>query len=262
MVGLGGLGVITKVTLDIEPTFTVRQDVYLNMPWSQLEAHFDEVEASAYSVSLFTNWNPDTVNQVWLKSVVNEYKPFTPERDWFGATLATRQVNPLIENTAANCNDQEGIPGRWYERLPHFRMEFIPSNGEELQSEFFVPRQHALAALRAVGSLREQISPRLLITEVRTVAADNLWMSTAYQQDCVGIHFTWKPDTPGVREVLPQIEAKLAPFGARPHWGKVFTMERSQLQSQYKKLKDFQNLLSSFDPERKFRNAFLEKYIY
>jgi xylitol oxidase len=153
-----------------------------------------------------------------------------------------------------------GIAGHWYERLPHFRMENTPSSGEELQTEYFVPRQHAVAALRAVARLR--LAPLLMISELRTIAADTLWMSPCYQQACAAIHFTWKLNWPAVRELLPLIEEQLAPFDARPHWGKLFTMPPARLQSLYQKLPDFQHLLQSYDPQGKFRNAFLDTYIF
>jgi xylitol oxidase len=155
-----------------------------------------------------------------------------------------------------------GIPGAWYERLPHFRIDNVPSSGEELQTEYFVPRRHAVAALRAVDQLRERIAPVLQISEVRTIAADNLWMSPCYKQACVGIHFTWKKNWPGVKELLPAIEEQLAPFNARPHWGKLFTMPAERVHSLYEKLPEFRQLLRSYDPQGKFRNAFLDEYIF
>jgi xylitol oxidase len=155
-----------------------------------------------------------------------------------------------------------GIPGAWHDRLPHFRMEFTPSSGEELQSEYFVPRQNALAALRAVDEVREHIAPLLQISEVRTIAADTLWMSPCYQRASVAIHFTWKKDWETVKKLLPMIEEQLAPFDARPHWGKLFTMSPSRVQSLYEKMPAFQELLGQYDPDGKFRNAFLDKYIF
>jgi xylitol oxidase len=155
-----------------------------------------------------------------------------------------------------------GIPGPWHERLPHFRMEFTPSSGEELQTEYLVPRQHAFAAFHAIDRLRDHLAPILQISEVRIIAADNLWMSPCYQQACVGIHFTWKKNGPAVRKLLPLIEEQLAPLNARPHWGKLFTMPPAQVRSLYEKLPDFQQLLRSPDPQGKFRNAFLDTYIF
>ena len=262
VVALGGLGVVTKLTLNILETFEMRQDVYQNLPLSQLEDHFDEIVSSAYSVSLFTDWQESAFNQVWIKRRLPMDASFEPEQEWFGTTLATRHLHPIAALSAVNCTEQMGIRGPWHERLPHFRMDFTPSSGEELQAEYLVPRQHALMALHAIDQLKEDIAPLLQISEVRTIAADDLWMSPCYQQACVAIHFTWKKDWDAVRKILPLIEERLAPFDARPHWGKLFTMNPRHVQTLYKKLPEFQELLRHYDPEGKFRNAFLDKYIF
>ena len=239
VVGLGALGAITKVTLDIQPTFTMRQYVYENLPLSQLKEHFDEIEASAYSVSLFTDWQKQRLNEVWIKSRVEEGKAFNATPEFFGAKLATKNLHPIAELSAENCTEQMGVPGPWYERLPHFRMGFTPSAGKELQSEYFVPRQHAMEAILAVERLRDQVGPHLLISEIRAIAADDLWMSPCYKQACVTIHFTWKQEWDAVSKLLPVIERELAPFKARPHWGKLFTTSPEQLKSIYGKLPEF-----------------------
>ncbi len=262
VVGLGGLGVVTKLTLEILPTFDMRQDLYENLPLSQLEDHFDELYTSGYSVSLFTDWRDAIFNQVWLKRKVSDAASLEVSPQLFGATRATRRLHPIGSLSSENCTEQMGIPGAWHDRLPHFRMEFTPSSGEELQSEYFVPREHALAALRAIDGLREQIAPLLQISEVRTIAADTLWMSPCYQQSSVTIHFTWIKDWDAVKAILPIIEEGLAPFDARPHWGKLFTMSPGYVQARYEKLPDFQGLLRQYDPDGKFRNAFLDKYIF
>lgn len=258
VVGLGALGVVTKMTLDLQPTFSMRQYVYENLPFSELEKHFDAILASAYSVSLFTDWTSDSVNQVWLKQLATEDTPGIGEPEWYGATLAPVRRHPIVHISAEPCTEQMGIPGSWYERLPHFRMAFTPSSGEELQSEYFVAHENAFAAFQAINEIRDLISPLLLISEVRTIAADHLWMSPCYQQDSVAFHFTWKMAWPGVRELLPILEAQLAPFNARPHWGKLFTMSPMKLEALYKKLPDFRQLLATYDPQGKFRNGFLE----
>jgi alditol oxidase len=262
VVGLGGLGVVTKVTLDIGPAYAMQQEVYENLPVAQLEAAFDDIVSNAYSVSLFTDWQNQRVNQVWLKRRVTNDTALAVAPTFFEALLAPSDRHPIVELSAEPCTAQMGILGPWYERLPHFRIEGRPSSGEELQTEYFVPRQHAVAALRAVGQLHEQIAPLLMISEVRTIAADTLWMSPCYQQARVGIHFTWKRDWPAVQQLLPLIEEQLAPFNARPHWGKLFTIPPARLQTLYEKLPDFQNLLRSYDPQGKFRNAFLDTYIF
>lgn len=262
VVHLGGLGVVTRLTLDVSPTFQMQQDVYENLPLSELEKHYDKLTAGVYSVSLFTDWRTSTMNQVWLKRHVPNGISVRAEPDLFGARLAATHLHPIATISAENCTEQMGSCGPWFERLPHFRMDFTPSSGEELQSEYFVPRPRAFAALRAIDQLREQIAPHLLISEIRTIAADNLWMSPCYKQDSVAIHFTWKQDWEGVRSVLPGIEQALAPFDARPHWAKLFTISHERLVSLYEKMPEFQNLLHRYDPQGKFRNEFLEKHIF
>jgi alditol oxidase len=215
-----------------------------------------------YSVSLFTDWRNSTINQIWLKRHVPDEVSIKAQPMLFGATLAANHLHPIASISAESCTEQLGISGPWFERLPHFRMNFTPSSGEELQSEYFVPRSHVFAALRAIDRLRESIVPLLLISEIRTIAADNLWMSPCYKQACVAIHFTWKQDWEGVRNVLPGIEEALSPFQARPHWGKLFTMSHEQLRTRYEKLPNFQKLLQSYDPQGKFRNEFLDRNIF
>jgi alditol oxidase len=262
VVGLGALGVITKITLDIQPTYQMRQYVYENLSFSAMRDRFDAIEASAYSVSLFTDWQNQRFSEVWLKSRVEKDQAFDAKPEFFGAKLARKNLHPIAELSAENCTEQMGVLGPWYERLPHFRMGFTPSAGKELQSEYFVPRQHAVEAILAVERLRDQITPHLLITEIRAIAADNLWMSPCYQQPCVTIHFTWKQVWPAVSKLLPVIEKELAPFGARPHWGKLFTMSPKQLQSHYKRLPEFVALAKKFDAQGKFRNEFLNTNIF
>lgn len=261
VVGLGGLGVITKITLDIIPEFQMSQYVYDNLPLEQLQEHFDDIFSSAYSVSLFTDWKQGLFNQVWLKRKLTDQASIPEEAEFFGATRATAHRHPVSGLSAENCSEQLGIPGPWYERLPHFRMDFTPSAGEELQSEYFVPRQEAYPALCAIDRLREAIAPILHVSEIRTIAQDDLWMSPCYKRESVGIHFTWKSDWEAVRRLLPIIEHVLEPFHARPHWAKLFTMPPAQLKSLYEKLPEFQQLLLHHDPQGKFRNDFLNNYI-
>jgi alditol oxidase len=262
VVGLGALGVITKVTLDIQPSYMMRQYVYENMPLSAVKDHFDAIESSGYSVSLFTDWRNQRISEVWIKSREEKGQGFDATPEFFGAKRATRNLHPIAELSAENCTEQMGVPGPWYERLPHFRMGFTPSAGKELQSEYFVPREHAVEAILAIERLRDQVSPHLLISEIRAIAADNLWMSPCYGQPCVTIHFTWKQDWPAVSKLLPVIEKELAPFNARPHWGKLFTTAPAELKSIYKKLPDFIQLSERYDPQGKFRNQFLNMNIF
>jgi len=262
VVGLGALGVITKITLDLQPTFMMQQWVYQDLPFDQLTKNFDAIEGAGYSVSLFTDWRKPLINEVWLKCRMDAEHKFRAEPEFYGGRLATRNLHPIIELSAENCTEQMGVPGPWYERLPHFRMGFTPSAGKELQSEYFVPREHALDAILAVSRLNEMVSPHLLITEIRTIAADDLWMSTCYQRPSVTIHFTWKQDWPAVSKVLPVIERELTPFKVRPHWAKLFTIPPDQLRAKYDQLPEFVKLCTQFDPQGKFRNSFLNRNIF
>jgi xylitol oxidase len=262
VVGLGALGVITRITLDIQPTYMMRQYVYEDLPLSQMERHFDEIQASGYSVSLFTDWRKQHINQVWIKSRVGDGQLFEAPQEFFEATRATRNLHPIGELSAEHCTEQTGVSGPWCDRLAHFRMGFIPSAGKELQSEYLLPRRHAVEAILAIDRLRDRVAPHLLISEIRTIAADELWMSTCYRQPSVALHFTWKQDWAAVRRVLPLIERELSPFQPRPHWGKLFTMPPSELRSKYEKLDDFIKLALQYDPKGKLRNVFLNANIF
>lgn len=262
VVGLGALGAITKVTLDIQPTFQMRQYVYENLPLDQLKDHFEAIVGSGYSVSLFLDWQKKRINEVWIKSRIEKGDVPKAKPEFYGAKLATKNLHPIAELSAVNCTEQMGVPGPWYERLPHFRMGFTPSSGKELQAEYFVPRKNAVDAILAIERLRDHISPHLFISELRTIDADNFWMSPCYKQPSLAIHFTWKQDWPAVRKVLPMIEKELAPFHAKPHWGKLFTLAPATLQSRYEKLADFKQLVKEFDPKGKFRNDFLASNLY
>ena len=262
VVSLGSIGVVTRVTLDLQPTFQVAQSVYRNLSFDPLRQHFDEIFGSGYSVSLFTDWQNHRATQVWIKRRLaagdkNEWQP-----EFFGAKLAKEKLHPIDNHPAESCTEQQGVPGPWFERLPHFKMNFTPSSGRELQTEYFVPRDRGYEAILAVEKLRDKITPLLFVTELRTIAADNLWMSMAFQRPSLAIHFTWKPEWPEVSKVLPMIEAQLEPFAARPHWGKLFTLPPARLQARYSRLQDFKASVKRFDPEGKFRNAFLNSNLY
>lgn len=262
VVGFGALGVITRVTLKVQPTYRVRQYVYQDLPLRQMQDHFEDIQASGYSVSLFTDWRNKKVSEVWIKCRVGNGRPFSAPEELFGAKLAHRNLHPIAGLSAENCTEQMGVPGPWYDRLPHFRMGFTPSAGKELQTEYLLPRKHAVEAILAVERLQDQVSPHLLISEIRTIAADDLWMSTAYQRPSVAVHFTWKPDWPAVRSVLPVVERELSPFHPRPHWGKLFTMAPAELRSRYERLGDFLKLAAKYDPKGKFRNDFLNRNLF
>lgn len=261
VVGLGALGVVTKITLDLQPTFNMKQYVYRNLPMAELEKNFDTIMSSGYSVSLFTDWKNKNVNEVWVKSKVAA-DDTAPAPELFGAKLATKNLHPIEDLSAENCTEQMGVSGPWFERMPHFKMGFKPSAGKELQAEYFVPIEHAYEAMMAMETLHEKITPHLFISEIRTIQEDNLWMSPCYKKTCVALHTTWKQEIDNVMGLLPLVEAKLAPFNARPHWAKVFTMAPSVLQSRIEKLADFKELVKKYDPNGKFRNDFLNTNLY
>ncbi|WP_245953683.1 FAD-binding protein [Arthrobacter silvisoli] len=258
VVGLGALGIVTELTLDIEPSFDVSQNVFENLSWEQVLADFDAVTSSAYSVSLFTDWSGDTIGQAWLKRRGSAPSP----EAFFGGTPATEARHPLPGVSGSNCTQQLGVPGPWSERLAHFRMEFTPSQGEELQSEYFIPREHAVEALRTMRGLSGVVTPLLLIGEIRTMAADKLWLSPNYGRDGIGLHFTWRQDQPAVEAVLPLIEAELAPFAARPHWGKLFDAGAAAVAPLYPRFGDFIALARRLDPDGTFRNGFLDRTVF
>jgi alditol oxidase len=262
VVHLGALGVVTKVTLDVQPTYQVAQTVYENLSIDQLQHHLEEIFASGYSVSLFLDWQNHRIGQVWVKKRVEagHSVQFAPEV--LGAKPATKRLHPIPGHSAESCTEQLGIPGPWYDRLPHFRINFTPSSGQELQTEYLVPREHGYEAILAVEQLRDHITPHLFVSEIRTIEQDYLWMSTAYQRPSMGIHFTWKPEWPAVKNILPMIEAKLAPFNARPHWGKLFTMTAPSVRPLYSEFPKFQGLAAHYDAHAKFRNRFLETTLY
>jgi xylitol oxidase len=259
VVSLGAVGVVTRLTLDIEPSYAVRQRVFNDLSWDALLTHFDEITSAGYSVSIFTLWD-ESHNGVWVKTRVGD-APESLGEDLFGATAARHQQHMIGGADPVNCTAQLGSPGPWSERLPHFRMGFTPSSGEEIQSEYHVPRRHAVAALESVRARAEVIRPLLLVTEIRTVAADDLWLSPQYLQDTVGIHFTWRREQAAVERVLVDIESALAPFEPRPHWGKLFLADAQTLAPRYPRLDDFVALLARSDNRGAFTNAWLRKHL-
>lgn len=256
VVALGALGVVTRVTLDVEPTYPVRQDVFTGLPWSVLEADLDAITGAADSTSLFTRFDDTGIRQVWCKSRGSE-----SPTDFFGAPRSTQVMHMLDGAPTESVTDQTGTPGPWLERLPHFRLEFTPSRGAELQSEYLVPRRHALEALGELRRLQPVFASVMQNAEIRTVASDPLWLSGSHDEDVVGFHFTWELDGPGVYAVLPAIEAAVLPLGGRPHWGKCFVAGPEELAPLYSRWDDFKALREQRDPQRKFGGAFLDRVL-
>ena len=255
VVGLGAVGAVTRVTLDVEPAYEVCQRVFEGLRWDDLFEHFDAITSTGYSVSVFTRWS-ETIDQVWIKSRAGEESE-AAAGVLLSARAATQHRHPILDLDPVNCTPQLGIPGPWAERLPHFRMGFTPSAGDELQSEYLVPRRHGAAAVAAVLGISAAIRPALQVSEIRTIAADRLWMSPEYGRDTVAIHFTWSPEPDGVRRTLARLEATLAPFDARPHWGKLFRADATAIAPLYQRLGDFRALLERLDPRGVFRNDWL-----
>jgi alditol oxidase len=268
VVHLGALGVVARLTLELVPAFDVAQRVYENLPLDALGApdavndHFTTLMTSAYSVSLFTDWRSPHLTQLWFKQTLPPTAPTSVTQEpWFTATPAPAPRNPVPGQPADACTEQLGIPGRWYDRLPHFRPEFRPSVGDELQSEYLLPVGHAVPALHALNQVRGSLAPILRVCEIRVVAADRLWLSPCYRQDSVAFHFTWIADPAAVLPVVRLLERQLAPFAPRPHWGKIFTTPPETLRSGYQRLPDFLDLMNRFDPTGKFRNPYTNRYL-
>jgi xylitol oxidase len=255
VVHLGALGVLVSLDLALVPSFELSQRVYEDLPLDNLNDHFTDLMTSAYSVSLFTDWRAPRLTQLWFKQDPGLPPPVTRE-PWFTATPALSARNPVPGGSPDTCTEQLGVPGRWYERLPHFRPEFRPSAGDELQSEYLLPVAQAVPALGALNEIRDRLAPVLRICEIRVVAADDLWLSTCYHRDSVAFHFTWIADPAAVLPVVTGLERQLAPFAPRPHWGKVFTTPPEEFRPSYERLPDFLTLMHHLDPAAKFRNPY------
>lgn len=252
VVALGALGVVTRVELAVEPTYDIAQTVLLGLDLDVVEAEFDGVFSAATSVSVFTRWRPEPDAQLWLKRRVDREGAWAGSPD-FGARQPAGKVHPLEELDPVHCTEQGGQEGPWYQRLPHFRAEFTPSSGDEIQAEYLLPRSQAVEGIRRMRDMAAEITPLLHVTEIRTMCADDLWLSPAQGHDTVGIHFTWHKDQ-RIFSVLPAIEEALLPLGARPHWGKVTMAAPERIVAAYPLFPDFARLVERVDPQGKFRS--------
>jgi alditol oxidase len=261
VVGLGAMGIVTALTLEVVPTYDVRQVVYDGLPYRAFWGHVAEVFGAGYSVSLFTDFRDSRFTQLWLKQRVDDATSPAVEPQFLGATRADGPRHPVPGVDPVHCTEQGGVPGAWHDRLPHFRMDFVPSSGEELQSEYLIPRCLAASALEALDGIASQIAPVLQICELRSVAADRLWLSPSYDRDTVGIHFTWANDAEAVAKVLVAVERQLEPYDARPHWAKVFAMPPERLAERYPRLPDFRAMRTRHDPDGKFGNDFVDQQL-
>jgi alditol oxidase len=261
-VSLGALGLVTRVTLQAEPSYDVRQDVYEDLPQAAFVDRFHELAGMADSVSFFTEWAGPVVDQLWLKRRLSRDDGWQAPAALHGARRATVDLHPIRRLSAAACTPQLGVGGPWHERMPHFRMDHTPSSGAELQSEYFVGRDDTVAAYLAIDALRDTIGPLVQVTEIRTIAADEHWLSPAYGRSSTAFHFTWEPDWQAVSVALMEVERALEPFEPRPHWGKLFAMPPAVLRTRYERLSDFVALAYRYDPAGKFRNAYLDRLIF
>ena len=256
VVHLGALGVVTRVTLDLQPAFDVTQTIYEGLTAQSLNDNLDAILDGGYSVSVFTTWRGDSA-QIWIKDIASTA---AIPASLHGTTLATVKRHPILDMDPVNATDQFSVPGPWSDRLPHFKMGFTPSNGDEIQSEFHVPRAHGAAAIAALARVRDTFAPMIQVTEFRAVAADALWLSPQYKRDTLSMHFTWAPDEAGVKEAVRHVETALAPFDALPHWGKVFSP--AHIGARYPKIAAFKALRDRLDPTGKFSNPWLEAVLF
>jgi alditol oxidase len=258
-VGLGAFGIVVRITLDVQPTYLIRQDVYAGPTWERVLSDLDAIMSAAYSVSLFTDWTGDSMQMAWVKRRLDapERDPSAPPEEFFGAPRdlgPVRLVDAPVDNLTV-----VGAAGPWSERLPHFRIDSPPSNGDEIQSEYFIDRGSGAAALDAVRRLSPVITPLLLVSEIRATAPDRLWLSGSYGRETLAIHFTWRNQPDLVGAAVAEVEAALAPFGARPHWGKLTHIQAGQPELLYPRLADARALFERLDPAGRFSNHRLER---
>ncbi len=264
VVGLGAFGIVTRVTLDIQPTFEVRQDTFVDLSWDRLLAQADALFSSAYSVSIMTRWGRGTVDHIWLKTRLDAASDGESPGARLGLTPGPS--SPLAPAEAgedpADRLNPFGVPGPWSERLAHFRPEALPGDPDQIQSEYIIPRHRLAEVVAAVRPLAARIDPILDTTELRTIAADTLWLSPAYRRDAVGVQFTWRKRPAAVDAMSRELEALLIPLGARPHWAKLIHSPAPTLAPLYPRFADFKDRVASWDPDGKFRNAYLERHVF
>jgi xylitol oxidase len=220
-------------------------------------ADTDAVMDAAYSVSLFTDWSGESLHAAWVKRRIGTAGADESAEEFFGARRDPGPVR-FIDAPADNLTVL-GVAGPWSQRLPHFRLDSTPSNGDEIQSEYFVDRRHGAAALEALRRQSKSITPLLMISEIRSTASDGLWLSGSYGRETLALHFTWRNRSDQVDAVLKDVEAALEPFAARPHWGKVSHVTAAQVAELYPRLGDARDLFERLDPGGRFSNHRLER---
>ena len=260
VVSLGALGVVARLTLDLVPTYFMQHEYYRQLPLDQLLTYFDAMAGSGYSVSLGSRWQSDVAELVLVRRHLPNGHALPVPADFFGAAPATTDLFDGYQQGVITYAGN-GIPGPWYERLPFFNVRSTIRGENERQSEYFVHRDHTVDALAAVRAIGPRMANIIKVCEIRTIAADDIWLSPAYEQDSLAIHFSWVGKDVEIMELLPTLEQALAPFAPRPHWGKMFTMAPEVLQAGFPKMDDFRALVEAFDPAGNFRNQFIEKYV-
>ena len=261
VVGLGAFGVVTRVTLDVEPSFRMRQDAFTGLRWETLLTGFDAVLGAGYSVSVLTKWGGPVVDRLWVKTRLAEDDAAAVSMAHLGA-----EPGPVTTTTGGDpdqrFNPFGGMPGPWSERLPHFRGDRSVAPLEQIQSEYMLPRTQALAAIREVRAMADRIDPHLFASEIRSMAGDGLWLSPAHGHDTVALHFTWKREPEAVGALTRAVEDVLLPLGARPHWGKLLHADAARLAPLYPRMDAFRMLVRQWDPAGKFRNAWTNRHIF
>lgn len=266
VVSLGAFGIVSRVTLAIEPTFDIRQDAFVDMPWDELLAKFDAISSAAYSFSIFTKWSESTASRIWFKSRLAAAHAGEFDITGLGSNLGLKpgvpySVPATVEDPLALLNPF-GVPGPWSDRLTHTRREISPPPADQIQSEYLIARPQLNKAVAMIRAMAERVDALLFATEIRSIAADELWLSPAYRQATIGLHFTWKKQPDAVDAITKELEAALIPLGARPHWGKLIHADAATLAPLYPRMADFRSLALRHDPDGKFRNAYLEKHVF
>ena len=263
VVGLGAFGIVTRVVLEIGPTFDVRQDSFVDLAWDDLLANFDAISSAAYSVSILTKWSNESADRLWLKTRLTADSPEELDISHLGLRAGPpHAVSAVDDKPTARLNPFGGIPGPWSERLAHFRADASPGATEQIQSEYVIARAQFTEAVTAIRSIASRIDPYLRATEIRTMAGDAFWLSPAYLQDSVGLHFTWDKRPEAVGTMTRELERMLIPMGGRPHWGKVMHVEAATLMPLYPRSAEFRALATRYDPAGKFRNAFMDRHVF
>lgn len=257
VVNLGALGLVTQMTLRTERAYDVAQTVHDGLTWDLWTGSFDEIMSSATSVSVFTRWG-DAPGELWRKQRTDVASPI--EGEPFDTSPAITPRHPIPGADAAACTEQSGRPGAWWNRLPHFRADAVPSSGAEIQSECFIDRADSAAALDAMRSIAAQLADSLMVSEIRTIAADEHWMSPCHARASTAFHFTWKLDPKAVADAVELVGRTLTPFGVRHHWGKAMPAEWNASGS-FERHSDFLELKERFDPTDTFTTPWFSQHI-